>query len=404
MKKKTVEQKFRAKLLKQQSTISVPVFKGMSRNTEMMCACGYTFVSSPKSVLKTGCVECINVHLMMKKWRAFGTKLLKELAVRRTGLVIRAVHKTKPLVKLECKCGLSWNMNVLALINGLGKCPRCSAPQAVLEKTVSVHKKVSREILYVLGGQLRSFVPHAVCGKKAYYFAASFDVLTEVKAIARSCAKQNRVLELGLIVDKAVIPIPNWLQLDADGIQAVSRRTEFNSCTILSMDPGTNNYAWSVINVSRPFEVEVLASGMIKNTVNSLVGNVAQNADEFRTEVDALLKEFDPDFFIAERYMSRGHGGTTIELVNIMIGIVISMWTKNADRLKLIPAAQWKNEWNKHSNLVEFYSKVSCTVHQIDAIGIGIYGAAFWMDEVPFNSIAELEPRLVQQIEKTSRN
>jgi len=97
--------------------------------------------------------------------------------------------------------------------------------------------------------------------------------------------------------------------------------------------------------------------------------------------------------------MSRGLKGTTIELVNIMIGIIYANLKGEASRkFTVIPAAQWKNAWNRVIDLEGFYAKVSCAVHQADSIGIGLYGAYKWLNQTPYHNLTQLCKSLPRQI------
>jgi hypothetical protein len=73
-----------------------------------------------------------------------------------------------------------------------------------------------------------------------------------------------------------------------------------------------------------------------------------------------------------------------------MVGILFSL-ALNTSQLKtlLIPASQWKNEFNRHNDLEALYSDApSCTPHQLDATGIGIYSSYYWFGEKPFQGFS----------------
>jgi hypothetical protein len=86
--------------------------------------------------------------------------------------------------------------------------------------------------------------------------------------------------------------------------------------------------------------------------------------------------------------MARGMKGSTIELVNCMLGALVARSGLKSQNVKLLPAAQWKNEFNRIYNLEEFYKSVNCVDHQADASLIGLYGAHVWYGVKPFTGMA----------------
>jgi hypothetical protein len=95
-------------------------------------------------------------------------------------------------------------------------------------------------------------------------------------------------------------------------------------------------------------------------------------------EILEITKEFKPDAIIAERYMSRRMGGTTIELVNMALGALRVFCITNDVYLRMIPASQWKNELKRRGvDLKLLYKQVRMankkTPHEVDAVFIALY-------------------------------
>lgn len=157
--------------------------------------------------------------------------------------------------------------------------------------------------------------------------------------------------------------------------------------TILGIDPGTNNCAYSIVNLwkTKALEYEVVKRGMIANPVKELNGfRVGPDMKQFRSEIVGLKSEYNVDFAIAERYMTRGHGGTTIEAVSSMLGLIASVF---GEWCCFVPAAVWKNAWNKQYSLDDFYEEMSeygIPTHEVDAVSIALYGATLSLDEPHF--------------------
>lgn len=158
------------------------------------------------------------------------------------------------------------------------------------------------------------------------------------------------------------------------------------SIVILANDPGTANYGFCVIRAtihgSRPnvrLEFAVLEHGLVRNTLRTLK-NTRLLREELALYMSAMRKikaKHAPVVWVAERYMTRGIKGVTIELVSVMIGSMLGRYHKQM-RFRLIIAAEWKNQVNKLGDLKEFYKAMrpyKITPHQVDACLIGIYTA-----------------------------
>jgi hypothetical protein len=105
-------------------------------------------------------------------------------------------------------------------------------------------------------------------------------------------------------------------------------------------------------------------------------------------EVSAIVREYDVDFMIAERYQSRRMGGTTIELVNMMLGTLRGIACVKNTPLKVMPASQWKVPLgNKGFDLEGLYKEAKVykvSDHEVDACFIALYGAFTLMRRKPF--------------------
>jgi hypothetical protein len=94
-------------------------------------------------------------------------------------------------------------------------------------------------------------------------------------------------------------------------------------------------------------------------------------------------------------------GGTTIESVNMMIGIMLmELWKLVPEApILLMPAAQWKNALNRVTPIEAVYEKsTNCTPHQVDAFMIGMYAADYFSRQPPFKTLSK---RIASSIAKT---
>jgi Holliday junction resolvasome RuvABC endonuclease subunit len=158
--------------------------------------------------------------------------------------------------------------------------------------------------------------------------------------------------------------------------------------TLLGVDPGKTNAAYSVIRIKlNPFRFRVLANGMFKHPVNDLTGiEVVKRMNAFKREVRSLKRKYGISHVIAERFMTRGGQsmGTTIEVVTVMLTLLAHSGIPNT---LLITAAQWKNQWNRKGDLKAFYKTLPIPEHPIDATGIGLYGVSQFFDVPCFSAI-----------------
>lgn len=143
---------------------------------------------------------------------------------------------------------------------------------------------------------------------------------------------------------------------------------------ILGIDPGINNFAYSLItDVPQP---TVLFSGHLKNTIQNIAGtNLLEQSNKYIISIEELIKKAEldkKDKIVIERYHSRGFRNNQTELVNIMIGCLIS---KMLYQTVLVLPVTWKNHvknnygTNKMSSLI----KGLASNHVKDSIGIASY-------------------------------
>ncbi len=219
------------------------------------------------------------------------------------------------------------------------------------------------------------------------------EMLSEFKARARGCKGEKKVLSL--LVRKgagSVVELPrDWDRLSAPEIERQIERLYRPSLRVLGLDPGTTNFGWSVIEVSDRLGVKVLGVGLVKNTIKGLTGNLEQDYRAFKDEIYSLLMEQRPNVIVAERFMSRGMKGTTIEAVNIMIGGLMSISQEEGpDDTRLVTAAQWKNELNKVVNLETVYQTCKpLTAHECDSMMIALYRASLVFGHLPFEKMSQ---------------
>lgn len=176
---------------------------------------------------------------------------------------------------------------------------------------------------------------------------------------------------------------------------------------LLSADPGTANFGFAVVTVPNPrlgsslSRFKVLQFGRIHTTVRSLKDNYRQQCDAHYDALDSLRVQFGAHAFIAERFQSRRMGGTTIECVNVMLGVGASVF--RGKPVKVLPASQWKNAAAKaefwFDDLYEELKPFGVTPHAIDAVCIALYGLGMLAKtSAPFNFVNV--PQLAAKLKK----
>ena len=367
--------KLQLALKRKRPTLTVE-FKGSARLTDVTCCCGEITRMSPKTALKSGCPKCAQAHSLLKN-REYNRVI--ELYTGKLSVECASRSKTY----CSCDCGYKFELS-LAVLRTLPKCPRCNAVEADTDNIPAVE--------YTYLGTRWLFSAREWNNKSVVEHVDKNSDLKRLDSIRRVLEKSGYTLQV--LFENVEVPKGSS---HAD-IEASSRRRKFKSCVVLSFDPGVENFAWSCVEVHRPFKVSVLGCGMMRNTVRTLTRNVRQQIVLYVEELSELLDRFNPTEVIAERYMSRGNGGDTIELVNIMLG---ALATKHKS-ITYIPASQWKNAWNREGNLEEFYATTDAVAHEIDATAIGMYRAYQFMDEKPFYNLIKIKNKIAKGLVEAS--
>ena len=137
---------------------------------------------------------------------------------------------------------------------------------------------------------------------------------------------------------------------------------------ILSIDPGIQNFGYSVINIETG---KVIACKKLTNPINKF--NDKEQLNRFNKEINSIINTYSIKEITAERFLVRSQHlkGISTELVSFMLGILS---TKRY--IRLVIAAQWKNWINSNdkellNTLYILYNHLE--THQIDAVLIGYY-------------------------------
>lgn len=170
--------------------------------------------------------------------------------------------------------------------------------------------------------------------------------------------------------------------------------------TLLSLDPGTRNFAASVLVgkvVDDLLRVHVVGTTMIDVTMDDM--KYAQIlASNFSKEMARLEKQYKFSHIVAERYQARGIRGTTVECVNVMLGIMLNQFS-HCD-ISFFTAATWKNRYNRNLDLKDLYvdlkdlesskkKEFRKTEHELDSCLLGIYHLCNLHNIPHFNNISD---------------
>lgn len=185
---------------------------------------------------------------------------------------------------------------------------------------------------------------------------------------------------------------------------------------VLGLDPGKTNFGWAaskvtINNNNGSVSIKQLGYGKIQNTVRDLTVDVKEQIKAFSMELDGLLRQYEVNLVVAERFQSRGFKGNTIEYVNSMLGVVVSLLLRYEEERNLntyyfsILASTWKNEAKRQGLLLEnLYKDYSFIMspHEIDASVISWFGAMKeFSDLLPLSGVSSSVNTILMSCETT---
>lgn len=150
---------------------------------------------------------------------------------------------------------------------------------------------------------------------------------------------------------------------------------------IAGIDPGSRNFAITVIDDNK----KVIKTTLIQNAIRNLTNTPTKKEPLiFRQQVSRFLKEIRPylidlDYLLIERFQGRGLRGSQGEMVSVMIGLLVADCRKHKIKYTLLTASQWKNHFNrlyKEYNLNDLYETAKAyklKPHTIDSFLIACY-------------------------------
>lgn len=157
--------------------------------------------------------------------------------------------------------------------------------------------------------------------------------------------------------------------------------------TVLAHDPGKTNYGIAVVQgqaVRNKLQVKVLLTKKLRRPLKRLKDPEQLTAEvgAYLGEVGRLVEKYKPDLMIFERFMSRGIKGTTIEVVNVMLGALHCTFKQT---LVPIAAVTWKSQFKRRwkFDLDRAYKECKTEPHLVDATLMGIYLLSKELDVAP---------------------
>lgn len=424
--------------------------KGVFKCTECGNECRSNFYEKLKA--KIGCRGCATTKT--HQWTHAQFVEAFQSSDRATTIKLVGTYKgsQKPLA-VEClSCGHNWNTTANRLLYSAAGCPECAKYSTVRYdfQEVKLGKRLVRvqgyeptalkwligkgvkpesikvfserqvpEIPYAHRRKKRTYRPDFLVGKRIIEVKSVWTLLDQLevnKAKALACADAGFEHRMLVVHEGRTVKLPpEWVKKNAAWIEQWCRARLSKPLTILALDPGSSNFGWSVLKAESPTKIRVVATGMIVNRIKELKIAATAQLAPFIEELEQLIEDFNVNAVAIERYMTRGIGGTTIELVNVMIGAVLlktalgksstaRMLRRSRRKFLAIPASQWKNELNRNGSLEAFYAMApTCTPHQMDSIGIGVYAAHHWFGHKPFQDFKKIQKGLAQDATKQNQ-
>jgi hypothetical protein len=140
----------------------------------------------------------------------------------------------------------------------------------------------------------------------------------------------------------------------------------------MGIDPGKVNFAIVAID-SRG---KVCFARMLQSTIRSMSMHEAHQRPKYRDMIRRILKKVRPDEVMVETFVARGFGTSLTEIINVMIGGLMS----ECDHLHIsehaTQASSWKNAVKKLTSLDALYAhgaSVGLPPHLVDALMLATY-------------------------------
>ncbi len=171
--------------------------------------------------------------------------------------------------------------------------------------------------------------------------------------------------------------------------------------TVLCLDPGISNYAWSALRVSPcGFKYKLIGSGHLHSGIKT---PDPHSIEKYEREIQHLICAYLPRYVVAERYQYRGPrsaGARNIEPINMMLGVLSSVCSYLGTLCYFPTPAQWKKWRNKQTGYDDYgidevkrfasdwsdKTGITPTEHMVDSMTIG-----YWWSEVGFKANVDLD-------------
>ena len=420
--------------------------KGLNKVSKHKCTCGATYMARPSTMLHRNNAMCLacNKELALRKhneeeFRAalpkYNMVCLEYTANHKLGtfacIGCGTIIKKRPndIIKSKghCKKKIPYSPSQILQLKGLkevGKsleCLKCGTTfqydtnNAIITECPTCVGKSNLALRYI--EQNKSCTPSV----KPYYFKNTCVwpdfllkrtpyIAVDIKDFVLRKYKEYK--GFGLIIysstyDKYIEVSKGWQNKTEEQVWAEINIKYCPKIVMLGIDPGTASMGWSVSHVDKQFKPKLAATGLFRNALKTIDPDINHNLKMFEHELRHIIETYGVTHITAERFQSRKMGGTTIECVNMMLGIIGSLAeemrnNKNGLHVLFVTPANWKNEWNRYSDLEAFYKTTTVEDHQCDSLGQGLYGAYRWFHRKPFENIKQLEKSLAQQLGKVN--
>ncbi len=142
---------------------------------------------------------------------------------------------------------------------------------------------------------------------------------------------------------------------------------------ILGIDPGKDNYAWTIISPKG----RVINSGFLQNRITTLARGDYECVENCYLELKELVKRSGASRVYFEQFAARQFGTSLSQFVNMMNGLLTAICIEQGvEHIGIMPSS-WKNAINKVGTLDRLYAMAAqqnVAPHSVDSICIGIYG------------------------------